>query len=466
MMNMKIVTHLILVLTMSMVSFALSNNYHTTSNSNTSHSNSNSNTVRYLPGFPGVLPFNLQTGYTGVWEEQMQLFYYFIKSENNPKTDPLLVWFAGGPGCSSFTDLVFGHIGPLSFNISSQWEDGLPRLESNPYSWTKVANVLFPDSPVGAGYSYAINKSYIPSDTNTVKQAYEFLKKWLIEHPEFARNPMYITGASYAGKVIPSLVLEIMNGNEARSGPRMNLMGYIIGNPSTDNYFSKHAIEYAHRISILSDELYESAKSSCHGYYQPIVAEGNEQCKENLEAISNCMDPVEESFILESKCNVSTPDKWCRVYYRNRMSQPWANDINVQKALHVRVGTINKWFRCRGRRSDDIFEYNYEIESSVSYHQNLTTKPLRALIFSGDQDMLVPYMSTLTWIKKLNIASKDDYWRPWFFNGQVGGYVTEYSNGNYSLTFTTIKGAGHIAPEYKSQECLAMLQRWIAFSPL
>uniref|UniRef100_A0A803KTX0 Carboxypeptidase n=1 Tax=Chenopodium quinoa TaxID=63459 RepID=A0A803KTX0_CHEQI len=284
-----------------------------------------------------------------------------------------------------------------------------------------VANVLFPDSPVGAGYSYAINKSYIPSDTNTVKQAYEFLKKWLIEHPEFARNPMYITGASYAGKVIPSLVLEIMNGNEARSGPRMNLMGYIIGNPSTDNYFSKHAIEYAHRISILSDELYESAKSSCHGYYQPIVAEGNEQCKENLEAISNCMDPVEESFILESKCNVSTPDKWCRVYYRNRMSQPWANDINVQKALHVRVGTINKWFRCRGRRSDDIFEYNYEIESSVSYHQNLTTKPLRALIFSGDQDMLVPYMSTLTWIKKLNIASKDDYWRPWFFNGQVGG---------------------------------------------
>ncbi|XP_021751720.1 serine carboxypeptidase-like 17 isoform X1 [Chenopodium quinoa] len=466
MINMKFVTHLSLVLTMSLVSFALSNNYHTTSNSNTNTSHSNSNTVRFLPGFPGILPFNLQTGYIGVWEEQMQLFYYFLKSENNPKADPLLVWFAGGPGCSSFTDLVFGRIGPLSFNISSQWEDGLPRLESNPYSWTKVANVLFIDSPVGAGFSYATNKSYIPSDTNTVKQAYEFLKKWLIEHPEFARNPIYIAGASYAGRVISTLMLEIINGNEAGSETRMNIQGYIIGNPVMDDFVSKHAIEYAHRISILSDELYESAKLSCHGDYEPIVAEGNAQCKEILEATSNCMDPVEESFILESKCNVSTPEKWCRVYYRNRMSQSWANDINVQAALHVREGTISEWFRCRGRRSDDEFKYNSDVDNSVSYQQNLTTEPLRALIFSGDQDMLAPYMTTLAWIKKLNIVPNGDYWRPWFLNGQVGGYVTEYSNGNYNLTFTTIKGAGHIAPEYKSQECLAMLQRWIAFSPL
>ena len=50
----------------------------------------------------------MENSYVGVGDlEEVQLFYYFVKSEGNPKTDPLLFWLTGGPGCSALTALAF-----------------------------------------------------------------------------------------------------------------------------------------------------------------------------------------------------------------------------------------------------------------------------------------------------------------------------------------------------------------------
>ena len=40
----------------------------------------------------------------------------------------------------------------------------------------------------------------------------------------------------------------------------------------------------------------------------------------------------------------------------------------------------------------------------------------------------------------------------------MGGYVTRYKGG---LDFLTIRGAGHMVPEYKSAASLEFISRWL-----
>ncbi|KAM0949954.1 putative peptidase S10, serine carboxypeptidase, serine carboxypeptidase, serine active [Dioscorea sansibarensis] len=169
--------------------------------------------VTHLPGFHGPLPFHLETGCVGV--DAVQLFYYFIECEGNPVKDPLLLWFTGGPGCYSFSALVL-ELGPLKFR-RVKYNGSLPTLVYHPFSWTKVSNMIFLDSPVGTGFLFSNTpEGYVDDDITSSLRVNEFLRKWLIDHPQFLPNPLYIDGESYAGKVVPFITDLISEGNRAR----------------------------------------------------------------------------------------------------------------------------------------------------------------------------------------------------------------------------------------------------------
>ncbi|XP_050214127.1 serine carboxypeptidase-like 17 [Mercurialis annua] len=435
--------------------------------------------LQYLPGFQGPLPFELETGYIGVDEsDDVQLFYYFVKSH---KDDPLILWLTGGPGCSAFSGLVY-EIGPLKFKVV-EYNGNLPTLVFNPHSWTQVSNIIFVDIPVGTGFSFA--RTPLASQSGyriQVNQTEQFLRKWLIDHPEFLSNPIYIAGDSYSGMVVPAIVQKISNGNEEGTKPLINVQGYILGNPSTDPRFDYNSkIRFAHGKGLISDELFESLKRSCGEEYRG-VDPGYVECYKQMQDYDKCTERINPTQIMEPFCafgstrttpifgrrslydmgffdfSLSIPPVDCRDY-AYVLSEYWANDKTVRKALHIQEGSTERWMRCNYG-----INYTYDIASgsTINYHKFLASKGYRSLIYSGDHDMVVPFVGTQAWIRSLNYSIVDD-WRPWLVQGQVAGYTRTYSN---QMTFATVKGGGHTAPEYKPEECFEMYKRWLSQEPL
>ncbi|XP_042412733.1 serine carboxypeptidase-like 18 isoform X1 [Zingiber officinale] len=441
--------------------------------------------ITRLPGFRGPLPFYLETGYVEVDRENGgELFYYFIQSEGKPADDPLLLWLTGGPRCSAFSGLVF-EIGPLKF-VTAEYNGSLPSLVYHPYSWAKVANVIFVDSPTGSGFSYSRkNEGYDANDTSWSEQAYKFLIQWLVEHPQFISNPLYIAGDSYAGKIVPIVAKRVMDDIDEGKESLFNLQGYLIGNPVTGGKVDKNSqLPYAHGMGIISDDLFEMTQRCCVG--QDYRTPTNSQCVKYLDTYDNFYSEINQGHILEMACAPDNernhlqhrmcvtsdkrnskqnlhflqppplPDLSCRTY-AYVLSYYWANSKTVRKALAIKQGTIKEWVRC-----NFTLPYTTGFGSNIDYHLSLLQRGYRALVYSGDHDLVIPFLGTRQWIKSLN-SSIVDNWRSWFVDGQVAGYTMAYSN---NLTFATVKGAGHTAPEYKPKECQAMISRWIANAPL
>ncbi|XP_047176717.1 serine carboxypeptidase-like 18, partial [Vigna umbellata] len=90
-----------------------------------------------------------------------------------------------------------------------------------------VSNIIYVDLPVFTGFTYATTELAAQSrDTLLARQAHQFLRKWLIDHPKFLSNEVYIAGDSYSGIPVPAIVQEIAQGNEKGFQPRINLQEY------------------------------------------------------------------------------------------------------------------------------------------------------------------------------------------------------------------------------------------------
>ncbi|RMZ78329.1 hypothetical protein DV738_g3886, partial [Chaetothyriales sp. CBS 135597] len=149
-------------------------------------------------GIPEV-PFDIGESYAGLLpisdkaNETRQLFFWFFPSINPDAGEEVLIWFNGGPGCSSLSGL-------LTENGPFLWQAGTLSPIPNSYSWTNLTNVVWVEQPVGVGYTQGI-----PDISDEVELAREFIGFWknFISTFDLQGWTTYITGESYAGYYVP-----------------------------------------------------------------------------------------------------------------------------------------------------------------------------------------------------------------------------------------------------------------------
>ncbi|MED6157424.1 hypothetical protein PIB30_022996 [Stylosanthes scabra] len=256
------------------------------------------------------------------------------------------------------------------------------------------------------------------------------------------------------------------------------LQGYLLGNAETTRTEDNYQILFAHGMGLISDELYQSLQKNCKGEYIKDHTR-TALCSRDLKSFDEMISGLYKPHILEPNCEFGSPKplkaSWRRSITENyplkfvsdtRLGLPplscrsyayslsgyWSNDDNAQKAEQKR----------NGNAAPLNIPNKEDIPSSFPYHVKLSRKGYRSLIYNGDHDMYTPFMATQAWIRSLNYSIVNG-WRPWYTNGQVAGYTRTYFN---VMTFATVKGGGHTAPEFKPEECFYMYSRWISNRPL
>ncbi|XP_038988471.1 serine carboxypeptidase-like 26 isoform X1 [Phoenix dactylifera] len=354
-----------------------------------------SDRVYNLPGQPKSPSLSHFSGYITVNRENGRaLFYWFFEAQSEPSKRPLLLWLNGGPGCSSIGYGAAVELGPLRVKRHGTG------LEFNKYAWNKEANLLFLESPIGVGFSY----TNTPSDLNKLEDgfvaedAYSFLLNWFRMFPQYQAQDFYISGESYAGHYVPQLAELVYDRNKDRKNyPYINLKGFIVGNPETDDYYdSKGLVEYAWSHTVVSDRAYRLVNKVCDFR----LFNWTHECSNAMNMVFDQYKDIDIYNIYAPKCNLAqassstyeTNAKMQRSFLRklrmysgydpcfSNYAEEYFNKPDVQKSLHAHVGgKINgTWQVC----NDSILNaYNFTVSSVLPIYSKLIKAGLRIWVY-------------------------------------------------------------------------------------
>ncbi|NP_001150027.2 uncharacterized protein LOC100272373 [Zea mays] len=423
--------------------------------------------ISALPGQPPV-GFAQYSGYIPVDAAgKRSLFYYFAEAEADPAAKPLVLWLNGGPGCSSVGVGAFSENGPFRPSGNA--------LTRNEYSWNKEANMLYLESPAGVGFSYSTDPAFYEGvgDSMTARDNLKFLQGWFARFPQYKGRDLYITGESYAGHYVPQLAQRMVEFNKKEK--LFNLKGIALGNPvlefSTD--FNSRA-EFFWSHGLISDSTYNIFTTVCNysryvsEYYRGslstacdrVMSQVARETSRFVDKYDVTLDVCISSVLMQSQ--VLVPQQGSReldVCVEDETMR-YLNRKDVQQAMHARLDGVQRWTVC-----SSVLEYKQlDLQiPTVNTVGALVKAGIPALVYSGDQDSVIPLTGSRTLVgrlaARLRLNATAPY-RAWFQGKQVGGWTQVFGGG--ALSFATVRGASHEAPFSQPERSLGLFRAFLA----
>ncbi|KAG4937604.1 hypothetical protein JHK85_052523 [Glycine max] len=426
--------------------------------------------ITRLPGQPHV-QFHQFSGYVTVDDKnQRALFFYFAEAEKDALSKPLVLWLNGGapqsllvsfhtwPGCSSLGVGAFSENGPFRPK-----GEGLVR---NQFSWNKEANMLYLETPIGVGFSYSTDTSSYEAGDNLV-----FLQNWFMKFPEYRNRSLFIVGESYAGHYVPQLAELMLRFN--RKEKLFNLKGIALGNPVLEfatDFNSRAEFFWSH--GLISDTTYKMFTSVCNystyvrEYYNGAVSP---ICSSVMSQVSTETSRFVDKYDVTLDVCLSSVFSQTKVLNPQQVTETidvcvedetvnYLNRKDVQSALHAHLVGVQ---RC-------VLDYELrDLEiPTITVVGKLVKEGIPVLVYSGDQDSVIPLTGSRTLVhklaKELGLNTTVPY-RVWFEKQQVGGWTQVYGN---ILSFATIRGASHEAPFSQPERSLVLFKSFLEGGPL
>lgn len=127
-------------------------------------------------------------------------FWWLWEAENDAANKPVLVTFAGGPGTSVMSK-AFGTYNPIDVDPTNK------RFVRNPNALTSHFNLLYIESPVGAGFSTIAKGNPVKKYNHVAQNAEEIIEDVLRVHglQNLRNQNWYYNGEAFCGLQVPKI---------------------------------------------------------------------------------------------------------------------------------------------------------------------------------------------------------------------------------------------------------------------